>query len=202
MTGTVIQNSLDDLASLIRFLRVPSLDTSGNFRKHIIKSKKTNTTTSEPDYSNLRLLLRSICFGRNASAVLKIPRVSYKTLRPSFSKAERHAYDKLAISCSQSIKAAVNSPSLGKNSSLVLTGVLRLRIFCNTGLSSHVEGISEDIVEYFQPDEMLSLQEQDGQAILTDFENNELIVEDEVRAHNACLLSTLVLTRCEASPWF
>jgi DNA-directed RNA polymerase subunit RPC12/RpoP len=71
---------------------------------------------------------------------------------------ERRAYDELAMLCKQSIQVAANGkPSKGGNKS-ILTAVLKLRIFCNTGLASPVTAATED-----DPDEAVSLLQQSGE---------------------------------------
>jgi SWI/SNF-related matrix-associated actin-dependent regulator of chromatin subfamily A3 len=160
MTGTVIQNSLDDLASLVRFLRLPTLDDSRSFRRHVSGKFKMIQGLPRPDYANLKLLLRSMCFGRNTSSILSDLDVSFVERRPRLSIEERKTYDKLALACDASIKAAVNNPSGKQAASRALTAVLRLRVFCNTGEVSQID--SDDDL---QPDELLSLLEQDGQSI-------------------------------------
>src|SRR4051794_3165764 len=61
LTGTPIQNCLEDLGSLVRFLRISPLDKVATFRKHIIHPLKSG----EPDcLRNLRLLLDCVCLRR------------------------------------------------------------------------------------------------------------------------------------------
>ncbi|KAH6856125.1 SNF2 family N-terminal domain-containing protein [Chaetomium sp. MPI-CAGE-AT-0009] len=165
MTGTPVQNSLDDLASLIRFLRVPQLEDAATFQKYII-GRRTAGRYPRPNYGNLKLLLASICLRRSTSAILSSLGVSFIEHRPEFSTTERKAYDDLATSCKRSIQEAVNSRPTKKSSKSILTAVLRLRIFCNTGLTSPVVGSTEDDVEgVFRPDEVMSLLLQRGEAI-------------------------------------
>ncbi|KAI9148085.1 DNA repair protein RAD5B [Paramyrothecium foliicola] len=178
MTGTVIQNSLEDLASLVRFLHVPVLDDQKNFRRHIIGKKEAIQGISRPDYTNLRLLLRSICFGRNTSSILNDLGVSFVECRPRFSEAERKMYEKLTVSCGESIKAAVNGPSGKKTASRVLTAVLKLRMFCNTGIINPID-TDDDSTGHLEPDEMLSLLEQDGQAICSNCKRPLLDLESD-----------------------
>lgn len=132
----------------------------------------------KPDYGNLKLLLGPICLRRSTSSVLSSLGVNFIERRPCLSDAERRAYDELAVSCGQSIKAAVNGRLAKGGSNLILTAMLRLRIFCNTGLASPVDGTSED-VEQFRPDEVISLLQQRGEANCAEC-NSELLSSDAI----------------------
>jgi hypothetical protein len=118
----------------------------------------------KPDFENLKLL-GSICLRRSTPTILCSLGVAFTECRPCLSEAERRAYDELAVSCGQSIKAAVNRRSTKGGIKSILTAVLRLRIFCNTGLASHLHGTLEDAEEQLQHDEVISLLEQSGDPI-------------------------------------
>jgi SWI/SNF-related matrix-associated actin-dependent regulator of chromatin subfamily A3 len=82
--------------------------------------------------------------------------------RPHLSEAEEKAYNRLAMSCKRSVNAAINErPATHKNRA-ILTALLRLRIFCNTGLASIIE--EEGAIEQFNPDEINSLLQKSGEA--------------------------------------
>jgi len=162
MTGTPVQNSLDDLSSLTRFLRVPRLEDPSTFQKHI-SGRRTAAGIRRPNYTNLKLLLGFICLRRSTFAILSSLGVTFVEHRPQFSAAERKAYDELALSFERSIKAAVNSRSSRKSSKSILTAMLRLRIFCNTG---PIPGnLDDDVEDNFRDDELISLQIQSGEAV-------------------------------------
>lgn len=167
MTGTVVQNSLDDLASLISFLRVPLLEDPTNFRKYV-SGRKTTCIMQNPNYANLKLLLGSICLRRSTSSVLFTLGVKFEERRQSFVEAERQAYDDLAISCGQSIKAVVNTHSDRQGNTSILTAVLKLRIFCNTGFASPMDATSDNVEDQLWPDEIDSLHQQGGEDIHLD----------------------------------
>ncbi|KAI8631123.1 hypothetical protein F5Y19DRAFT_473522 [Xylariaceae sp. FL1651] len=168
VTGTPVQNSLKDLASLIRFLRVPILSDAAIFRKYIEGRRKGAAGVSKPDYKNLKILLGSICLRRCTSTILSSLGVVFIERRPRLFKAEREAYNELVASCDRYIKAAVSGESTERGNRSILTAVLRLRIFCNTGLSGPLENDSEDVEKDFQPDEIISLLQQGGEAICTE----------------------------------
>ncbi|PGH01880.1 hypothetical protein AJ80_08952 [Polytolypa hystricis UAMH7299] len=184
MTGTPIQNSLNDLASLIRFLRVPLLDDAVTFQKYIAGRSKMAGGFPKPDYGNLKLLLGALCLRRNMSSVLPSLGGTFIEHRPCLSEAERRAYDELAISCSESIKAAVNGPpTKGGTNMSILTAVLRLRIFCNTGFASPVNGTTEDLEAQLWPDEVATWFHQSGETICSAC-NSGILSSDTSDSHS------------------
>ncbi|KAI1387873.1 SNF2 family N-terminal domain-containing protein [Hypoxylon trugodes] len=134
MTGTPIQNRLEDLASLIRFLRVPILQDPSEFRRHIIGRKKTASGLVKPNFEKLRLLLGSICLRRNTS-VLSLLGVNFTTCRIDLSSEEQQTYNGLALDCKSSIDKAISCENVrGSAKNPILKALLKMRIFCNLGL--------------------------------------------------------------------
>ena len=147
MTGTPAQNGADDIGALIRFLRLPILGEVANFRKHISGKTMLKNRPSENDYTNLRLLLSSICLRRNKS-VLKLPDIRYEVRRPEFSYEERQAYNSLILACKRALDRAHGgiqtragimnghgTETAAASSNRILGALLRLRLFCNQGLT-------------------------------------------------------------------
>ena len=153
MTGTPIQNTVEDLGSLIRFLRVPCLSDIYSFRKHISGVPKKKLRHPEPNVKNLKLLLESICL-RRSKAILSLPESRELTYELSFSKAEQRAYDDLTEACKKLISASANKCRTSQSSHPMLRALLRLRMFCNIGFE-----IGKKRVGY-EPDEIISLFQQ------------------------------------------
>ncbi|PVH70650.1 hypothetical protein DL98DRAFT_358049, partial [Cadophora sp. DSE1049] len=88
LTGTPIQNGLEDLAALVCFVGSPQLNSMVEFRKHILypMAKETGEGTQ-----NLRILLDSICL-RRTNKLLSLPRVVKEDRFVTFSPAERELY--------------------------------------------------------------------------------------------------------------
>ncbi|KAI1130798.1 SNF2 family N-terminal domain-containing protein [Nemania abortiva] len=183
ITGTPVQNSLRDLASLITFLRVPLLDDAAMFRKHIEGRNTTSNDTSKTNFRNLRHLLESICLRRCTTSILSSLGVSFTEHRPHLSEDERHNYDKLSILCDQYIKAAVNGDPTEAGNKSILTAVLRMRMFCNIGLPSSIENLFNAIGDGDQlmPDEAISLLQQCGEAICANCKTEISSLDADVR---------------------
>src|SRR2546421_8385900 len=88
LTGTPIQNRLEDVGSLIRFLHVSPLDNRSTFRRHIIEPLKMG---NEKCLQNLRLLLDSICLRRTQDP-LTLPNATCEDRMLDLSSTEEQHY--------------------------------------------------------------------------------------------------------------
>ncbi|KAJ8062490.1 hypothetical protein OCU04_009020 [Sclerotinia nivalis] len=89
LTGTPIQNSLEDLAALISFIGTFPLDDTSVFRKYI-----TNPLLKgiEEGFDNLRALLNSICLRRTKLLLEDLPKVQNIHRPVYFSANEKSLY--------------------------------------------------------------------------------------------------------------
>ncbi|KAJ5373530.1 hypothetical protein N7517_005536 [Penicillium concentricum] len=148
LTGTPIQNSIDDLGALVAFLRVPILDRVPAFRKFI----STPISSGKRDrFHNLQTLVHAICIRRTRD-VLNLPEPTTETRKLPMSLVEKTQYRDLLHECMTKIDMTVSGRRNGKVNSTVLESLLSLRLFCNNGKAA--AGIPVD------SDEALSYLEQ------------------------------------------
>src|SRR5947208_3585677 len=91
LTGTPIQNRLEDVGSLIKFIRVAPFVSNANFRRYIIEPLVAGAPNSA---ENLRLLLGSICL-RRTKRHLKLSEASFKTVNLNLSTEEQILYSEI-----------------------------------------------------------------------------------------------------------
>lgn len=139
LTGTPIQNTLEDLGALVSFLKTPILEERTTFRRYITPRRSQGQRVTIKDFDNLRRLLKSICLRRN-KRVLPLYQsadnwtsVNYDI---KFSDLERSQYTQLAVACREAILTAVNGHTTKAAHRTVLEQLLRLRMFCNNGQNS------------------------------------------------------------------
>jgi SWI/SNF-related matrix-associated actin-dependent regulator of chromatin subfamily A3 len=153
LTGTPIQNDLDDLGALVTFLKVPILESAAAFRNFITRPINSN---SGARFKNLRTLLESICL-RRTKELLDLPEPIPQTRRLAFSPLEQAEYNELLHNCRVEIDKAVSGHRRGTINSTVLETLLKLRLYCNNGSKTG----------RLDPDETLALLQQDDRNFCT-----------------------------------
>ncbi|KAK8133073.1 P-loop containing nucleoside triphosphate hydrolase [Apiospora kogelbergensis] len=129
LTGTPIQNTLDDLGALVSFLKVPILEKAPTFRKLI-----TNPINSDSRYrfKNLQALLRTVCL-RRTRELLNLPEPKSEERKLPLSPSELRDYRDLLIQGRLEIDMAVSQRGKTNVKSAFLESLLKLRLFCNNG---------------------------------------------------------------------
>ncbi|KAK5407027.1 hypothetical protein LTR20_007467 [Exophiala xenobiotica] len=159
LSGTPIQNSLDDLGSLVAFLRVPLLDQRAQFQRYVTRRTLVTRSSQQPDYENLRVLLASICLRRNRT-VLPCSQSADCLVDVAFSPEERQEYQELQRSWRERVDMAVSGDKTKEAHQVVLECLLRLRMYCNNGDYLRIEAASSLI----EQEELGSLLQQTGDA--------------------------------------
>ena len=132
VTGTPVQNRLDDLGALIKFLRIKPFDEKGGFTQFILSPFKNADPEILP---KLRLLVDSITLRRLKDRIDLPPRRD-ELVRLQFSEEERWLYDWFARDSDNKMKiiAGEQKKSLGGKTYVhILQAILRLRLLCAHG---------------------------------------------------------------------
>ena len=148
LTGTPIQNRLEDLGSLVAFLRVPELERASTFRTCIIAPTLPDRGSQ---FQNLQVLLKTICL-RRTRAILGLPEPIVHSRSLVFSAEERQQYDGLYEHYRKQVQMAV-SGVLNKLVATTLQSIHELRLFCNNGpkrTQSDVRESDDVVLSYLQ----------------------------------------------------
>ncbi|KAJ3454414.1 hypothetical protein MRS44_018308 [Fusarium solani] len=129
LTGTPIQNSLEDLGALVSFLKVPILEKAQTFRKAITSPA---ATLSKDRFQNLQTLLQTICL-RRTKQLLHLPPPTSHVREVYLTASERQQYNNLVQQGQIEIQMAVSGRIKKGINSIVLNSLLKLRLFCNNG---------------------------------------------------------------------
>jgi hypothetical protein len=131
VSGTPIQNRLEDLGALIKFLRIKPFDQKGAFAQFIIAPFKQADPEILP---KLRLLVDSITLRRQKDHI-NLPERTDQLVRLEFSDGERKTYEFFLADSQAKIKAISSAGSRlrGKQTARVLKNIMRLRLLCAHG---------------------------------------------------------------------
>ncbi|PBP21077.1 SNF2 family domain-containing protein [Diplocarpon rosae] len=132
VTGTPVQNRLEDLGALMTFLRIKPFDEKGGFAQYIMAPFKNCDPEILP---KLRLLVDSITLRRLKDRI-DLPKRHDQLVKLEFNPEERQIYEVFAKNASDRVKVIVGSreKSLsGKSYVHILQSILRLRLICAHG---------------------------------------------------------------------
>ena len=132
VTGTPVQNRLDDLGALIKFLRIKPFSDRGGFSQYILSPFKMADPEIIP---KLRLLVDSITLRRLKDRI-NLPDRKEEIVRLRFSAEEEKLYQWFAKDSDRRVRILANEKkqSLGGKSYVhILRAILRLRLICAHG---------------------------------------------------------------------
>ncbi|PTB70602.1 hypothetical protein BBK36DRAFT_1107117 [Trichoderma citrinoviride] len=133
VTGTPVQNRLDDFAALLSFLRLEPFHQRAKFLRHIVEPFKACNPDIVP---KLRVLVDTITL-RRLKDKIDLPSREDFIVRLDFSPDERGIYDLFARNAQDRVKALAGNPTsgaLGGNTYIhILKAILRLRLLCAHG---------------------------------------------------------------------
>lgn len=131
VTGTPIQNSLEDLGSLLKFLRIKPFDDEKSFKAHIIRPFKEADTEILP---KLRLLVDHITLRRLKDRI-DLPQRVDNIVRLDFSTSESALYEFFVKDSARKVQQlTVAGKSIGgRTYAHVLKAILRIRLICAHG---------------------------------------------------------------------
>lgn len=146
LSGTPIQNSLDELYSLIKFLRIPPYCDWLKFKSDIIDVVKSSH--HKRGYRRLQVLMKAMCLRRTKDAtidgrkVLELPPRNVTTVTATFTPEEREFYSALEQQARIRFNKFLLAGTVMKNYSSILVLLLRLRQACG-----HPHLLSHDFVQ-------------------------------------------------------
>ncbi|XP_057804348.1 helicase-like transcription factor CHR28 isoform X2 [Salvia miltiorrhiza] len=147
LSGTPIQNSIDELFSYFRFLRYDPYNDYKTFGSSI---KGPIARDSVKGYQKLQLVLKNIMLRRTKGdkiddkPIINLPPKKVHLTRVEFSLEERAFYEKLEFDSRKQFKAYAAAGTVSQNYANILLMLLRLRQACDHPLL--VKGLSSDPV--------------------------------------------------------
>ena len=182
LTGTPVSNKVDDLAPLLRFCRVPLLQDPAVFREHVAKITRKSFRQG---CNVLRQVLSPVCL-RRTKALLNLPQPRAVDHSITFSPAELDRHAALFRHSRRCLDVSVSGLSNAKSKHTILQAILQLRIFCNQGtFMPDIQDMSDEAL--LDPDEALTLLQEDGQATCTSCSIEVFIINQERDLSSATL---------------
>ncbi|KAF1992552.1 hypothetical protein K402DRAFT_321355 [Aulographum hederae CBS 113979] len=143
VTGTPVQNRLEDLYALLKFIRLDPFDQQAGFNRYIMTPFKNADPNVLP---KIRLLVDTITL-RRLKDTIDLPEKTEQIVELDFSKDERALYQHFATDAYQKMKEVMRDSSYKNKAYMnVLRMFLRLRMICAHGR----ELLSEDDLRFAQ----------------------------------------------------
>ncbi|KAI9663837.1 MAG: hypothetical protein M1821_007327 [Bathelium mastoideum] len=135
LTGTPIQNRLEDIGALFAFLRIRPFDSMANFRHYVVNPFEESERGRQLAVQRLTTLIDSLCL-RRTRELLHLPAEQQCTRMLDFSSEERNQYIRSKKIMIQTIKQRAGDFD-GQNMFSMFHAQQQLRIMCNHGTYQH-----------------------------------------------------------------
>ncbi|KAH7238304.1 SNF2 family N-terminal domain-containing protein [Fusarium tricinctum] len=200
VTGTPVQNRLDDLAALLAFLRLHPFHDRTKFLRYIVEPFKACDPEIVP---KLRILVDTITLRRLKDKIDLPPREDL-VVRLDFSQEERSIYELFAKNAQDRVKVLAgtnNGQALGGNTYIhILKAILRLRLLCAHGKDllndadlDALQGMSAEMAIDIDDDE------DDDKPVLSDQKAHEMFTLMQETNNDACIECSRKLGSNESS---
>lgn len=129
LTGTPIQNHLEDVGALLAFLRVSQFENKAVFRNNIVVPFAENTSSAS---KNFAFLLDCVCL-RRSQELLHLPQVTERYHYITLSEEERRQYDETLVMMANFIREKASKDPQRRDPFGIFQAQLQLRLLCNHG---------------------------------------------------------------------
>ncbi|EKJ70216.1 hypothetical protein FPSE_09590 [Fusarium pseudograminearum CS3096] len=135
LTGTPIQNSLDDLRSLLQFIRLEPFCHSKAFEEYIVKPFRQDTGESYEAFGpsrNFRMMLKACCL-RRTQAKLSLPATTICKVPVTPTDVEKALFKKILHDCREEFDIMACNGKVSKKSNILFSAIMKFRRVCNHG---------------------------------------------------------------------
>ncbi|KAF5645872.1 uncharacterized protein FTJAE_2302 [Fusarium tjaetaba] len=129
LTGTPIQNSFDDLRSLLKFLRFEPFSQSNLFEQHIVKpfrQEQEGQATGLAGARNLKLMLKACCL-RRTQAKLDLPPSTIERVDVAPTETENSVFTSILDQCKEDFDKMAGKEGISKKSNILFSAIMKLR---------------------------------------------------------------------------
>lgn len=132
VTGTPVQNRLEDLGALFNFIRLSPFDSTHGFNQFILNPFKNADPEVVP---KLQLLVSTVTIRRTKEIIKdEVPAKNDYVVKLQFSKEERQLHDWFEQDTQRKVNAVTQGEKMGGHSyARILTAILNLRLICAHG---------------------------------------------------------------------
>ncbi|KAF5691973.1 hypothetical protein FCIRC_159 [Fusarium circinatum] len=135
LTGTPIQNSFDDLRSLLKFLRFEPFCQNNLFEQHIVKPfrlEQQDQPGGLDEARNLKIMLRFCCL-RRTQAKLDLPASTIQRVDVTPTETEKSMFTSVLDQCKEDFDKMAGKEGNSKKSNILFSAIMKLRRVCNHG---------------------------------------------------------------------
>ncbi|EXK82533.1 hypothetical protein FOQG_13103 [Fusarium oxysporum f. sp. raphani 54005] len=132
LTGTPVQNSFDDLRSLLKFLRFEPFCQSNVFEQHIVKPFREDSPNGNDESRNLKIMLKFCCL-RRTQAKLDLPASTIERIDVTPTETEKSMFTRILDQCREDFDKMAGKEGSSKKSNILFSAIMKLRRVCNHG---------------------------------------------------------------------